>query len=249
MKRYISIFAILLLTQSIYAQQEQISARDTLYQFSTIQAIKAGVYDGMKPYSDIMKRGDFGIGTFADLDGEMIELDGVIYQVKVNGDVLICDSQQTAPYTTVTFFDSDQIGVIKKSMDYPQLKKFIDKILTTKNVPVAIKLTGKFSYVKTRSVAAQKKPYPPLSEVVKHQQEFEMTNVTGTAVGFRFPAYMDQVQAVGYHLHFITDDHKAGGHLLAFQTDDVKLELDYTHEFLMELPDGGDFYAVNETDK
>jgi len=242
MKRTLLIAAVLLLALS--SPGEAPDARDTLYQFSTIQALKDGVYDGMKAYGQIEQRGDFGLGTFTDLDGEMIEIEDVVYQVKIDGSVHRVTPDTRTPFVAITYFDTDAQGRLNTASDYPKTKEYLDSKLETLNIPVAIRLHGTFTHVKTRSVPAQKKPYPPLAEVVKHQQTFEATDIEGTALGFRCPTYMDGVQAVGYHLHFISDDREFGGHLLEFTTADVTYELDYTHEFEMELPEGGGFYQT-----
>ncbi len=80
--------------------------------------------------------------------------------------------------------------------------------------PCAIRIDGHFKSVKVRSVPRQEKPYQGLEDAVKHQTEFQLKNVSGTLVGFRFPHYMDGVNVPGYHFHFITADKKAGGHAL-----------------------------------
>jgi acetolactate decarboxylase len=53
----------------------------TLFQISTSSALVEGVYSGSFPSSVLLEHGDFGLGTFEDLDGEMVILDGDIYQV------------------------------------------------------------------------------------------------------------------------------------------------------------------------
>jgi acetolactate decarboxylase len=53
--------------------------RDTLFQVSTIDALLAGAYDGDITFKELGKHGDFGLGTFQSLDGEMVELDGSFY--------------------------------------------------------------------------------------------------------------------------------------------------------------------------
>src|ERR1700750_1814886 len=53
----------------------------TLYQISTSSALVEGVYSGSVSSSVLLEHGDFGLGTFEDLDGEMVILDGQIYQV------------------------------------------------------------------------------------------------------------------------------------------------------------------------
>ena len=50
---------------------------DVLFQVSTIDALMQGVFDGFYSFNDLMVQGDFGIGTFDALEGEMIALDPV----------------------------------------------------------------------------------------------------------------------------------------------------------------------------
>ena len=50
---------------------------DVLFQVSTIDALMQGVFDGFYSFNDLMAQGDFGIGTFDALEGEMIALDPV----------------------------------------------------------------------------------------------------------------------------------------------------------------------------
>ena len=50
---------------------------DTLFQTSTITALSAGDYDGELTVAQLKEQGDFGLGTYDALDGEMIVLDGV----------------------------------------------------------------------------------------------------------------------------------------------------------------------------
>jgi acetolactate decarboxylase len=57
----------------------------TLFQVSTSGALVAGVYDREVSVKSILEHGDFGLGTFANLDGEMVVLDGRAFQVKGNG--------------------------------------------------------------------------------------------------------------------------------------------------------------------
>lgn len=62
-----------------------VAQRETLAQISTIDAILSGVYDGVVDFGTLKKYGDFGIGTFEGLDGEMLGFDGNFYQVKADG--------------------------------------------------------------------------------------------------------------------------------------------------------------------
>lgn len=179
---------------------------DALTQVSTIDALLNGLYDGMISLADLKAHGDFGIGTFEGLDGEMIFYDGVFYQVKADGIAYIPEDSLTAPFAVVTFFDTDKEVRLADGTDYVSLLTFLDEILPTDNIFYAVEITGTFSYVQTRSVPAQHKPYPPLTEVTEGQTVFEFTDVEGTIVGFFSPPYADGINVPGYHLHFLTDD-------------------------------------------
>ena len=52
----------------------------TLFQVSTSAALVEGLYQGAVRVSRLLHHGDFGLGTFINLDGEMVVLDGICYQ-------------------------------------------------------------------------------------------------------------------------------------------------------------------------
>jgi len=260
-----AILIVLIVNQDPQGGLSQISARivglndnanrDVLYQTSTFTALLRGLYDGDFTFGELKKKGDFGIGTFNGLDGEMVELDGVVYQIKSDGTAYIADNSMKTPFSTVTFFDSDSSTLLDRELDDTQLSQYLDGLLPSKNIFYAIKIDGVFSRVKTRSVPKQDKPYQPLLEVVKNQPTFEFSNVSGTIVGFWSPEYVTGLNVPGYHLHFITRDLKSGGHVLEYEPVDVSIQIDYTTEFDMVLPQNSDFYGVElveqvgETDK
>ena len=225
-----------------------IAQRETLVQVSTIDAILNGAYDGVVDFAVLKDYGDFGIGTFDRLNGEMLGFDGNFYQVRADGIAYPVSDSMTTPFACVTFFDTDYEEELPEGFDYEQTQELLDDNLPTGNIFYAIKIEGNFSYMKTRSVPGQQKPYPPLVEVTKHQPIFEFTNVDGTVVGFRCPAYVAGVNIPGYHLHFLTDGNNAGGHVLEFQITNAVAYVDYTSEFFMILPgDGSDFYELDLT--
>jgi len=225
-----------------------IAQRETLVQISTIDAILNGVYDGVVDLAALTSYGDFGIGTFEGLDGEMIGFDGNFYQIKADGVAYpVSDSMET-PFACVTFFDTDYEEELPEGLDYEQIQELLDDTLPTSNIFYAIKIEGSFSYMKTRSVPGQQKPYPPLVEVTQNQPIFEFTDIDGTVVGFRCPPYVAGVNISGYHLHFLTEDNNAGGHVLEFQLAEAVAYVDYTSEFLMILPsEDSDFYEIDLT--
>jgi len=224
-------------------------AQDTVMQISTIDALVAGLYDGTMSCDRLLQYGDVGIGTFDRLEGEMVVLDGAVYQVKVDSRVYTLDGKITTPFAAVCRFGADDIITLKKGMDFKGLEEMIDTAISNKNLFYAIKVTGTFSYMKTRSVPAQDKPYPPLAEVTKHQSVFEMKNISGTIVGFRCPPYVQGINVPGYHLHFISDDRTRGGHILGFETDTGTCAIDRCNQFFLVLPTEGEAFQKVDLSK
>jgi acetolactate decarboxylase len=219
--------------------------RDVLYQTSTIDALLEGVYQGDITFSELKKHGDFGLGTFDSLDGEMIGLDGTFYQIKVDGVAYPVDDAMKTPFAMITFFEADKTVLQDKPLNYKQLVEYLDDLLPTKNIFYAIKIKGVFSYIKTRSVPRQNKPYPLLVDALKNRTVFDLYNVKGTIVGFRLPDYMKGLNVPGYHFHFITENRKAGGHLLDCEIQSSSIEIDYTDRFYMVLPEHDVFYTTD----
>ena len=220
-------------------------SEDILFQYSTLGSLSAGVFDGNITYTELKTRGDFGLGTFNALDGEMIEVDHQVYQIKSDGVVYPVDGNLKSPFAVVTHFEADQTIQVVEPMDCTQLRSYLDTLLPTENIPYAIKVTGIFSAMQARSVPRQEKPYPPLADVVKIQSVFEFKDVEGVMVGFRLPDYMDIVNAPGYHFHFITADRRAGGHVLDCKAQKVTVEIDNTGEWHAVLPEDDAFYKLD----
>jgi acetolactate decarboxylase len=219
--------------------------REVLYQASTIQALSAGYYDGQEDLCSLKQHGDFGLGTFQGLEGEMVVLDGNFYQVKVDGRVHLVNKAEGIPFAQVTFFDADKAFPVDSELSYAGLSPYLDKLLSSTNLFYAVKISGRFKYVKTRSVPKQPKPYPDLNQAVKEQKVFEFNDIEGTVIGFRSPEYAGNFSVGGYHLHFISKDRRKGGHLLDFQASRVKIEIDETADFYLSLPTNEEFLGLS----
>lgn len=221
------------------------SGNDVLYQVSTIDALLQGVYDGVESFEELKKHGDFGIGTFDALEGEMLAVDGDYYQIKSDGIAYPVRDNMTTPFATVTSFETDETFRVKEPMNLTELEKHLDETLPSKNLFYAIRIEGTFSSMKARSVPKQERPYPKLVDVTATQSVFEFEDVNGTIAGFRTPDYVKGVNVPGYHLHFITEDRKAGGHVLDLDLESGNISIDITNSFFMELPEDGDFYKID----
>ncbi len=230
--------------------------RNTLFQVSTLSALLNGLYDRAMDFDELQNHGDLGLGTFEALDGEMVMLDGKTYQVRAGGEVLpVADSAGT-PFAAVARFRPDRESHLRHVDSYEILRHTLSGLLPNPNLFYAFRIDGTFEYVKTRSVPAQKKPYPPLSEVTKDQPTFEFSNVRGSLVGFFCPAYVNGINVPGFHLHFISDDRTMGGHLLECRISEGIILIDYLDRFTIALPEDAGFASTNlagdwteETDK
>jgi acetolactate decarboxylase len=210
--------------------------RDTITQVSTIDALVAGAFDGQMPCKDLLSHGDFGIGTFHALDGEMVIVDGKIYQVKADGLAYPVPPGLTTPFATVVRFAPELTVSITKPTDFKELQQLVDRRVASPNVLLAIRIHGQFRDVTARSVPAQSKPYPALVEAAKRQSVFHMDQTSGVLVGFRLPEFVKGVNAPGYHLHLITDDRRTGGHVLNITIERGEAEVDICNRFVMILP-------------
>jgi acetolactate decarboxylase len=198
--------------------------RTVLWQNTPIIALYNGNYDAIMTVGEAKKHGDFGIGAFDRLDGEMLALDGVVYQVTSDGKVHRPPDEAGLCFTAVTRFTPEHESEIPRGTVFTNLAQLIDPKLPTVNAFYAMRVKGLFSAMMTRAVPGQKKPYAPLCEVVKTQPKFHFENVAGTMVGFRGPPYIGTLNAPGYHFHFLTADQMGGGHVLSFTVDHAVLE-------------------------
>ncbi len=222
------------------------SERETLYQVSTIDALMQGVFDGIQPVAELKKHGDFGIGTFDALDGEMIVLDGIVYQAKADGHIYRVPDGLTTPFATVTFFDRDVTVTTGSPMNLSIFASTMADRLPSKNMVYAVRMQGTFPSIRVRSEPPQQKPYPTLAEALQNQSVYSYTNATGSVVGFYTPVFFEGLNVAGYHLHYISDDRQTGGHILDFIVPaNTTVEYDITPEFDMILPTTGAFTGVD----
>jgi acetolactate decarboxylase len=200
-------------------------ARPAIFQYSTLQALLDGQYDGDLTIGQLKKHGDFGIGTVNGLDGELVGVDGRFFQVKLTGEVCEPDDGTKIPFAVVTPFVADSSKNLQQGMNLAELQKALDDRIVSKDTIHAIRVSGVFRFVKARSVPRQERPYKGLKEVIPDQSVFELRNVQGTLVGFRFPSYVGTLNVPGYHFHFMSDDRSQGGHVLDCVTERCEMSL------------------------
>jgi len=209
-----------------------------LFQASTIGALLDGAFDGDLSFAELAEHGDLGLGTLNRLDGEMIALDGEFFRADVDGAVNRVDPGERTPFAVVTKFEPEVDTWLEGELTHEELLERLDALVPAGASSCAIRLDGRFELVRARSVPAQSPPYRPLTEVVADQHVFELADVEGTMLGFRFPAYVEGIEVAGYHLHFISDDRRRGGHVLGSRSRGLRARLDPSDDLHVELPPG-----------
>jgi acetolactate decarboxylase len=216
-----------------------------LYQTSTMSALLDGIYDGNVTIAELLEHGDFGLGTFNRLDGEMIVNSGECFHLYSDGEARRASPDELTPFAAVTWFDPDLTMPVRVPTPRTDLLAEVDQRLSSENLFHAIRVTGRFSTVSTRTAARQEAPYPPLTEAVESEALRTFTEVAGVVVGFRAPDYEQGVSVTGYHLHFLDGDHTGGGHILDFVLQEGLVEISTLSEIHLSLPTSGPFLTAD----
>jgi acetolactate decarboxylase len=214
-------------------------AAHVLFQASTIGALLEGAYEGDLTFDELAGHGDLGLGTLNGLDGEMIAIDGRFYRADVDGDAGEIDGEARTPFAVVTRFEPTIDVARDGPLEHDELLAWLDEMIPAGVASCAVRIDGRFDSVRARSVPRQEPPYRPLTDVVAAQHVFELRDVAGTMLGFRFPDYIEGIEVSGYHLHFLSDDRKRGGHVLGSRSaGELRVRLDPSSDLHIELPPG-----------
>jgi acetolactate decarboxylase len=216
----------------------------TVFQVSTSGALVAGVYDREVNVQSILEHGNFGLGTFANLDGEMVVVDGHVYQVKGSGQVLEAPADAGAPFAVVTWFEPETDVSISSVSSFKDLQARCDSLRQSGNIFYAIRLDGSFKRVRTRAVNPPE-PGTRLVDAAKAQSEFHFGDIEGTLVGLWSPGFSSAFSVAGYHFHFLSADHQHGGHLLDLAADSLRLRIEALTDFHLALPESEAFLKAN----
>lgn len=216
----------------------------TLFQVSTSGSLVAGVFDGAVSVEELLRHGNFGLGTLAGLDGEMVVLDGTAYQAKGDGSVRALPGDAKAPFAVVTAF----VGGSSRPMDavssFDELGAACDPVRKSANLFYALRIDGHFEHVHTRAVNPAS-PGATLAEAARTQPEFYFENVDGTLVGIWSPSFSAAFSVPGYHFHFLSDDRTKSGHLLGCRAARLQLRSEALDNFHLSLPESAAYLQAD----
>jgi acetolactate decarboxylase len=218
----------------------------TLFQVSTSGALVQGIYERAVSSAFLLNYGDFGIGTFDNLDGEMVVLDGVIYQVRSNGTVKKIVDDTGTPFAIVVKFAADQDQTIASASSFEELRASCDRYRDSDNLFYAFRIDGHFEHIHTRAMQATLKGLP-LAKAAAIQPEFDFRDIRGTLVGIWAPQFASALNVVGYHFHFLSEDRTKGGHLLECSGTNLRVRVEKLNDFHLSLPESEEFLRADLT--
>ena len=102
-----------------------------LYQTSLMSALLSGVYEGTTTIADLLKHGDFGLGTFNELDGELIAFSSQVYQLRADGSARKARPEQKTPFAVMTWFQPQY----RKPLTIRSAASSCMRLLTSKFLP------------------------------------------------------------------------------------------------------------------
>lgn len=212
-----------------------------MYQVSTLQALMLGYSRAVVSVSELLNHGNIGLGTFTDVDGEMILIDGICYRAMDNGDIVLAESDRGVPFSTVCNVENSipiEFGFINNIDDLKmQLNNIIDSNFGLNSMHMA-RIDGEFEIVDARSESGYKSVHVDLKTILgKTQKAFKFEKIKGSLISVYFPDYMDGINAPGWHLHFISSDRKHGGHVFDIVMKSGKGQISKINSIEIKLPD------------
>ena len=223
-----------------------------MYQVSTLQALAMGYSRAVVSVGEFLQHGDIGLGTFENIDGEMILLGGKCYRALEDGSVVQADDDMGVPFAVTTFFRESKLFSVENIKSMEDLKTLLDLKIEEDfglNSMHVVCIDGSFIKVCARSESAYRSQHITLKEILqKTQKDFIFNDINGSLVCVYFPDYMDGINAPGWHLHFLSEDRTKGGHVFDLEMNHGEICINKISSIQIELPKAPDFdtYSLKE---
>jgi acetolactate decarboxylase len=216
----------------------------SMFQVSTSGALVEGLYQGALTVGDLRRHGDTGLGTFEELDGEMILVDGHCYQARGDGTVTEVTDDVLTPFATVVAFAVDESHIMTDVISFDDLTSRLDGLRDSDNEFIAWRITGFLDALRTRT-ACRHASGTPLAEAVVDQAVFERLDLPATIVGFWSPGFSQAIAIPGYHLHAISDDRAHAGHVFDLRAQRLTVDVHRVSDLHVALPETEAFLQAN----
>ena len=211
-----------------------------MYQISTLQALALGYTRAVVTVGQLMKHGEGGLGTFEDVNGEMIAIEGICYRAMEDGTVEEAGDERGVPFAAVARLDGCREFEICGDYDMAGLKAELNNRIEEDfglNSMHIVQISGTFEKIFARSEAPYRSHHVTLKKMLETTQtSFEFSGISGSLVGVYFPDYMDGINAAGWHLHFVSDGRDKGGHVYELKMNRAKVRLAKKTNIEIQLP-------------
>ena len=226
-----------------------------IYQASTLQALALGYTRPVVTVEELLEHGDPGLGTFENVDGEMIVLDGVCYQAKQDGSIVRTEDSAGVPFAVAGFVKDGRTFKIDEKKDLAAIKLEltlrIEEDFGLNSIHIA-RIDGLFDTVHARAGAPYRSQHVSLKDILsKTQKDFSFERLHGTLVCVYYPDYMDGINASGWHMHFLSQDRKLGGHVFEADMGSGECLIQKIDRIEIQLPRDAafDIYSLKEASK
>lgn len=226
MRKKITILTSLISTVSFLAVNGQVQEEKPIFHYSVMDAMRNGVYTGDITAKSLADKGNFGLGTYNNLDGEMIALNGIFYRVAPDGRVTKVEPERLVPFASVAFFKADTEYEISGVKTIEILQKEIISKFPSANKPYAVRIECTFeSVVVGGANKLQDDNMTGLAELMKTRPLYKREQISGTLIGFYNPPSFASIDLSPFHFHFLSDDKTFGGHLVSGELSSVKIKI------------------------
>lgn len=213
---------------------------NVMYQVSTLQALALGYSRAVITADELLLHGDTGLGTFEDVNGEMIVMDGHCYRADQSGNVTVVAPQTGVPFAAVARLYGEQQFSLKDMADITSVRTELTRRIEERfglNSMHIVRIDGEFQMVDARSEAPYRSHHISLKEVLSQTQEaFLFEKIRGSLVGVYYPNYMDGINMPGWHLHFLSEDRSKGGHVFDVSLREGMAKVDKISNIHINLP-------------
>lgn len=226
--------------------------QNKIYQVSTLQALALGYSRAVINVGELLQEGDTGLGTFEDVNGEMIVMEGQCFRADQNGDVTEVSPQTGVPFAAVARLCGEQQFPLVNLPDITSVRTELTRKIEERfglNSMQVVRIDGVFEKVDARSEAPYRSHHVTLKEVLSRTQKaFLFENIRGSLVGVYFPDYMDGINMPGWHLHFLSGDRSKGGHVFDVSIREGVANVDKITNIFINLPGEAAFdtYALKQ---
>ena len=205
-------------------------------QFSFVDALVAGLYDGAFAASDITAAGDLGLGCGDALDGELVLIDGELRVCRDDGDVQVVAATDLIPFAEVVRFEPTHIETIR-GLTEKAFEQYVEALVPSNNLFYALRVDGDFEWMTVREAVRQQKPFRGLADAVKDQHENAIGATRGSMVGFKGPDVFQGLSVADFHLHYLDEARSFGGHVMDFELTEATLSIQTFSTFTLRLPE------------